>query len=71
MGFCKGRERESMTVKTSRKARPAKHISFTRTTFARLETYLKQHFPGHHALSMIVDMAVEEYLERHDRNGEV
>lgn len=53
------------------KARPAKHISFTKATFARLEAYLKQHFTGHRALSMIVDRAIEEYLDRHEGNGEV
>ena len=53
------------------KARPAKHISFTKATCARLEAYLEQHFPGHRALSMIVDRAVEEYLDRHGNNGKV
>ena len=60
-----------MKATVNTKARPAKHFSFTKATFARLEAYLKQHFTGHRALSMIVDKAVEEYLERHERNGEV
>lgn len=60
-----------MKQPTTTKVRPAKHISFTKATFAKLEAYLKQHYTGHRALSMIVDKAVEEYLERHERNGEV
>ena len=55
---------------TTTKARSAKHISFTKTTSTRLDAYLKQHFTGHRALSIIVDKAVDEYLDRHERNGE-
>jgi len=60
-----------MTVKAITKVRPAKHISFTMATFARLEDYIKQHFAGHRALSMVVDRAVVEYLNRHKGNGKV
>ena len=56
---------------TGTKVRPAKHISFTKATFARLDAYLKQHFTGHRALSMVVDKAVGEYLDRHEGNGKV
>jgi len=65
----KGEAMKETTV--SRKARPAKHISFTKETFARLDNYLKKHFLGHRALSMIVDTAVSEYLDNHEGNGRV
>jgi len=51
--------------------RATKHISFTRPTLNRLEAYLKQHFTGHRALSMVVDKAVKEYLDNHKGNGKV
>ena len=56
---------------TTTKARPAKHISFTKETFARLNNYIDKHFLGHRALSMLVDKAVEEYLDRHEGNGSI
>ena len=58
-----------MKATVNRKARPAKHISFTKDTFTRLEAYLSKHFLGHRALSMLVDKAVSEYLDRHEGNG--
>jgi len=48
-----------------------RHINFTKATLTRLEAYLRQHFPGHRTLSMVVDRAVGEYLDRHERNGEL
>ena len=60
-----------MKTTANRKTRPAKHISFTKNTLARLEAYVKQHFPGHRALSIVVDRAVDEYLDRHEGNGKV
>ena len=56
---------------TTTKARPAKHISFTKETFARLNNYLEKHYLGHRTLSMIVDTAVSEYLDRHKGNGSI
>ena len=43
---------------TTTKARPAKHISFTKETFARLNDYIEKHFLGHRALSMLVDLSL-------------
>ena len=53
------------------KIRATKHISFTPTTFQKLEAYLEKHYGNHRALSMVVDKAVEEYLDRHKGNGRV
>lgn len=41
-----------------------RHIYFTRETLDRLEAYLNKNFGRHRALSMIVQKAVEEYLEK-------
>ena len=50
---------------------PDRHVSFTKITAAKLDAYLKQYYPGHHALSMVVDKAVGEYLDKHKGNGKV
>lgn len=41
-----------------------RHIYFTRPTLDKLEKYLLENFGTHRALSMIVQKAIEEYLER-------
>ena len=64
-------QRKAIEMEVSKKARPAKHISFTKETFARLNNYIEKHFLGHRALSMIVDTAVSEYLDRHKGNGRI
>lgn len=43
-----------------------RHIYFTEPTLTRLESYLQRNFGTHRALSMIVQKAVDEYLEKND-----
>lgn len=43
-----------------------RHIYFTEPTLTRLERYLRENFGTHRALSMIVQKAVDEFLEKND-----
>ena len=46
-----------------------RHIYFTADTLERLETYLVINFGTHRALSMIVQKAVNDYLDKIGFNG--
>lgn len=63
--------KEAIKQVTTTKIWPDRHVSFTKSTAARLDAYLEQYYPGHRALSMVVDKAVVEYLDRHENNGKV
>jgi len=54
-------------------ARPknGKHIYFSKETLARLNSYLSKYFAGRRALSMLVDRAVNEYLDQHKGDGKI
>lgn len=58
-----------MKQTTARKTRATKHISFTIECYQRLGAYLEKYYGNHRALSMLVDKAVSEYLDRHKRDG--
>jgi len=47
------------------------HISFSKETLARLNSYLSKYFAGRRALSMLVDRAVNEYLDQHKGDGKI
>lgn len=46
-----------------------RHIYFTQPTLKRLERYIRRNFGGHHALSMIVQKAVDEFLDKEETSG--
>lgn len=47
--------------------RPSLHIYFTQKTYDRLRKFVQSRFGSHRALSMIVQQAVEEYLDREEK----
>ncbi len=47
--------------------RPSLHIYFTDKTHERLRNFVRNRFGGHRALSMVVQQAVVEYLDREER----
>jgi len=47
--------------------RPSLHIYFTDKTHDRLRNFVQDRFGSHRALSMVVQQAVEEYLDREER----
>lgn len=48
------------------KTRPSLHIYFTDKTRERLRNFVQRRFGSHRALSMIVQQAVEQYLDREE-----
>ncbi|HUW47054.1 MAG TPA: hypothetical protein VMW50_14860 [Dehalococcoidia bacterium] len=60
-----------MKQQTTKETRADRHIIFTLATVQKLETYLSKYYKNHRAMSMIVDKAVEEYLDRHKKDGEL
>jgi len=53
------------------KTRPSLHIYFTDKTQNRLRNFVQSRFGSHRALSMIVQQAVEEYLNREEAQEKV
>ena len=47
--------------------RPSLHIYFTDKTSERLRNFVRKRFGSHRALSMTVQQAVQEYLDREER----
>jgi len=42
----------------------SKHVKFQATTYRLLEEYIRRRYNGFRVLSMVVDKAVKEFLER-------
>ena len=46
------------------------HIGFRGDTLKRLRDYARRNHPGHYVISMLVDKAVCEWLDRNDNGRE-
>lgn len=44
------------------------NIYFTEETLTRLRKFISKKYGGHHALSLIVQEAVKEYLDKHKKD---
>ncbi len=53
------------------KTRPSLHIYFTDKTQDRLRNFVQRRFGSHRALSIIVQQAVKEYLDREEAQEKV
>jgi hypothetical protein len=43
-----------------------RHIGIDSKVYQRLDKYITKHYHNHRALSMIIGLAIEEYLIKHD-----
>lgn len=46
------------------------HISFRGNNLERLRGYAERQFPGHNVISILVDKAVKEWLDKNDDGRE-
>jgi len=48
---------------------PRVDVSLTAKTFDELREFLSRLYPGKRALSLVVEQAIKEYLERNNKGG--